>query len=68
MDITHLVALDVVEEDTLTLDESLVLLARNVLTDEARFDVPFLDDERALRSNCGLGHCAAALIASTMLT
>ena len=68
MDVAHFMTLDVVEEDTLALDESLVFLARDALADEARFDVPFLDDERAFRSNCRLGHCAAALIASTMLT
>jgi hypothetical protein len=60
--------LDVIEENTFALDESLVLLARDALADEAWFDVPFLDVERAFRSNCRLGHCAAALIASTMLT
>ena len=68
VDVAHLVALDVVEEHPLALDEALVLLARDVLPDEARLDVAFLDDERALGSDGRLGHSAAALIASTMLT
>jgi hypothetical protein len=56
VDIAHLVALDVVEEHALPLDETLVLLARHVLPDETRFDVPFFDDERALGSDCRLRH------------
>ena len=68
VDVAHLVTLDVVEEDALALDKALVFLARDALADEARLDVPFFDDERALGSDGGLGHCAAALIASTMFT
>jgi hypothetical protein len=64
----HLVALDVVEEDALALDEALVLLARRVLADEARPGLALLDDERAFRGDGRLGHPAAALIASTMFT
>ena len=64
----HLVPLDVVEEDALALDEALVLLARDVLPDEARTGLAFLDDERSFGSDCRLGHSAAALIASTILT
>ncbi len=56
VDVAHLVALDVVEEDPLALNEALVLLAGNVLPDEARLDVAFLDDERPLGSDGGLGH------------
>ncbi len=68
MDVAHLVALDVVEEHALALDETLVLLARHALPDEARLDVAFLDDDRALGSDGGFCHCAAVLIASTMFT
>jgi len=68
VDVAHLVTLHIVEEDAFALDEALVLLARHALADEARLDVPFFDDERALGSDGRLGHSAAALIASTMLT
>jgi hypothetical protein len=68
VDETHLVPLDVVEEDSFALDEPLVLFAREVLPDEAGLRLALLDDERPFRSNCCLGPCAAALIASTILT
>jgi hypothetical protein len=68
VDEAHLVPLDVVEEDTLALDEALVLLARDVLADEAGPRLTVFDDERPLGSDCRLGHSAAALIASTMFT
>ena len=68
VDETHLVSLDVVEEDPFALDEPLVFFPRDVLPDEADLRLAFLDDEWSLRSNRCLGHCAAALIASTMFT
>ena len=68
VDEPHLVPLDVVEEHALALDEPLVLLARNVLADEAGLRLALLDDEGTLGSDSRLGHCAAALIASTMFT
>ena len=68
VDEPHLVTLHVVEEDALSLDEALVLLAGHALADEARLDVTFLDDERALGRDDGFGHSEAALIASTMFT
>ena len=68
VDVAHPVPLDVVEEDALALDEPLVLLARNALPDEAGLRLAFLDDERPFRRDRRLGHCAAALIASTMFT
>src|SRR5439155_6125303 len=68
VDESHLVPLDVVEEDALALHEPLVLLARDVLPDETGARLPLFDDERALGRDSGLGHPAAALIASTMLT
>ena len=49
VDVTHLVPLDVVEEDALALDEPLVLLARDVLADEPGLRLALLDDERAAR-------------------
>jgi hypothetical protein len=68
VDEAHLVAFDVIEEDTFTLDEALVLLAWDVLPDEPALRLAFLDDERTLESDGGLGHPAAALTASMMLT
>src|SRR3954453_7253281 len=68
VDVAHLVPLHVVEEDTLPLDEALVFLARDVLADEAGLGLALLDDERPLRSDCRLGHSAAALTAATTLT
>jgi hypothetical protein len=68
VDEAHLVPLDVVEEDAFALDEPLVLLARDVLADEARRRLALLDDERPLRGDGGLGHSEAALIAATMFT
>ena len=44
VDKTHLVPLDVVEEDPFPLDEPLVLFARNVLPDEAGLRLTILDD------------------------
>src|SRR5881227_2338629 len=40
---------------------------RHVLADEAGTRLALFDDERALGGDGGLGHSAAALIASTML-
>jgi hypothetical protein len=68
VDEAHLVPLDVVEEHALALDEPLVLLARDVLADEPGPGVALLDDEGLLGRDGGLGHPAAALIASTMFT
>ena len=68
VDEAHLVPLDVVEEDALALDEALVLLARDVLPDEAGLDLGLLDDERLVLGDAGLAHCAAARMASTMFT
>ena len=39
LDVAHLVPLDVVEEHALALDEALVLLPRDVLSDEARLEL-----------------------------
>ena len=53
----------------LALDKTLVLLAWDVLPDEAALRLAsLLDDERTLGTDSRLGHCEAALIASTMLT
>ena len=68
VDVAHLVTLDVVEEDAFALDEALVLLARDVLPDEAGLDLGLLDDERLVLGDAGLAHCAAARMASTMFT
>ena len=54
--------LHVVEEDALSLDEPLVLLARHVRADEAGLRLGLLDNQRF----ADLGHCATALIASTI--
>ena len=40
VDVADLVAFDVVKEDAFALDEPLVFLARDVLADKARLDVP----------------------------
>src|SRR5213592_553373 len=66
MDVTHVVPLDVVEEEARALDQALVLLARDVLADEPGLGLSLLDNERAGGNRC-LGHAdvsAAALIAS----
>jgi hypothetical protein len=70
--VCHPVALHVVDEHTLALDEPLVLLARHVLADEAGLDLLLFDRERLSRCDGGLAHVptsplAAAWTASTML-
>src|SRR5262249_58450301 len=71
VDEAHAVALHVVDEDPLALDEPAILLARNVLPDEARARLGLLDHERLCRRDGRLGHPgtsspAAAMIASKM--
>ena len=72
VDVRHAVALDVVDEDALTLDEPPILLPRDVLADEARRDLLLLDGDRLIRRDGRLAHLtsplAAAAIASTMFT
>ena len=69
VEVAHLVPLDVVHEDALPLDEPFVLLARDVLPDEAALLLALFDNEWLRRTDGRrLGHFAAALIASTMLT
>ena len=72
VDVRHAVALDVVDEDALALDEPPVLLPRDVLADEARRDLLLLDGDRLIRRDGRLAHLtsplAAAAIASTMFT
>src|SRR5262249_14868509 len=53
VDIAHPVPLHIVEEDALTLDEPLVLLARDVRARETRGRTGALDDDRA---RGGFGH------------
>ena len=68
VDVTHLVPLDVVEEDTFALQQALVLLARDVLARPAFLRLAFLDDDGLRGSDGGLGHAPTDLIASTMFT
>src|SRR5262249_805567 len=68
VDVTHLVALDVVEEDALPLQQPLVLLARDVLPRPAFLRLSLLAAGRLRRGDCRLGHAPTALIASTMFT
>jgi hypothetical protein len=69
VDIAHVVALDVVEEDPLALDEPLVLLARDVLAAPA-FSRRLFDDgllrRHGRRAHSGTSWPEAALIALTM--
>jgi hypothetical protein len=71
VDVAHVVALDVVEEEALALDEPLVLLARDVLAGPAAPGLALLDDDRLGGSDGRLGHSPtscpeAALMAVTM--
>jgi hypothetical protein len=70
--VRHAMALDVVDEDARPLDEPPILLAGDVLTDEARSGLLLLDRDRLIRRDRRLAHLtspfAAAAIASTMFT
>ncbi len=72
VDVRHPVALHVVDEDALALDQPPILLPRDVLADEARGDLLLLDRDRLIRRDRRLAHLtspfAAAAIASTMFT
>jgi hypothetical protein len=54
VDVAHVVALDVVDEEALALDEALVLLALDALARVARPGLALLDDDR-LGDGGGLG-------------
>jgi len=72
VDVGHSVALDVVHEDALALDETLVLLTRDVDADEPGRRLLFFDADRLVGGNRGLAHrpppFAAEAMASTIFT